>query len=282
MDDATRQPEPQEDPGRRLSRRDIMGVFWRYLFWFQSGWNYERYQGLGYAHAMKPVLKKLYPDKQDRRQAVETHLEFFNTTPFMAAPILGANVALEENSEAGARKEIVTSIKTGMMGPFAGIGDSLFLAIYFPIIFSIGASMAQQGNVLGPLLVALFTLVPVTLFRYWAFWQGYKQGTQLAVQMAGGLLRKLTDGAAILGLVVAGALVTTFVQTEVAFVFESGGAEVSVQEEIDAILPSLVPVLFVGLMYWMLSRRWSPTILIFVLLALGVGLSAAGVLAMPE
>jgi PTS system mannose-specific IID component len=266
----------------RLSRQDLMGAFWRYLFWFQSGWNYERMQAPGYAHAMKPIIKKLYPDPENRREALETHLEFFNTQPFMAAPILGANIALEERSQGGIPKEAVTGLKAGMMGPFAGIGDSFFFAIYNTIIFSIGSYLALDGSIAGPILVFLLTIIPFTLFRYWTFWQGYKQGTRLVAQMAGGMLRRLTDAATILGLVVVGALIPTIITTQIAYVYRSGEVEVNLQEQLNTILPSMVPVLFVGLTYWLLSRGVSPTVLVFVLLGLGILLGALGILTLPE
>ena len=277
----------QEDQGsgeveRRLSRRDLMGAFWRYIFWFQSGWNYERMQAPGYAHAMKPIIKKLYPDEQQRRDALETHLEFFNTQPFMAAPILGADIALEEQSGGDIPKQAVTGLKTGMMGPFAGIGDSFFFAIYNTIIFSIGSYLALGGSIAGPLLVFLFSIIPFTIFRYWTFWQGYRQGTRLVAQMAGGMLRRLTDAAAILGLVVVGALVPTIVNTQVAYVYQSGDVEVNLQEQLDTIMPAMVPALLVGLAYWLLSKRVSPTYLIFILLALGILLGALGILTLAE
>jgi PTS system mannose-specific IID component len=231
---------------------------------------------------MKPIIKKLYPDAQRRSEALETHLEFFNTQPFMAAPILGANIALEEQTEGNIPKQAVTGLKTGMMGPFAGIGDSFFFAIYNTIIFSIGSYLALDGSIAGPLLVFLFSFIPFTLFRYWTFWQGYKQGTRLVAQMAGGMLRRLTDAAAILGLVVVGALVPTIVNTQVAYVYQSGDVQVNLQEQLDTIMPALVPALLVGLAYWLLSKRVSPTYLIFILLALGILLGALGILTLAE
>ncbi len=267
----------------RLSMRDLRRVFLRYLLWFQSGWNYERMQGLGYAHVMSPVMERLYPDRGIRQQALRTHLQFFNTNPLMTAPILGANIAVEEqNKEPVFPEQTVTGLKTGMMGPFAGIGDSFFFAICNTIVFSIGASLALSGSIVGSVIVFLYTIIFFTAFRWWSFLAAYRRGIRLVGQMAGGMLRRLTDAASILGLAVVGGLIPTIINTKVAYVFHSGRVKLNLQDQLNNILPALVPVLLVVLVYFALSRRVRPTWAILGLLVLGIVLSVAGVLAYPS
>lgn len=274
----------EEEPAAegRITRRDLRRVFLRYLLWFQSGWNYERMQGLGYAHVISPVMEKLYPDEGVRRQALTTHLQFFNTNPLMAAPILGANIAVEEkNEEPEFPERSVTGLKTGMMGPFAGIGDSFFFAICNTIVFSVGASLALKGSIVGPVIVFLYTIIFFTAFRWWSFVAAYRRGVRLVGQLAGGMLRRLTDAASILGLAVVGGLIPTIINTKVAYVFHSGRVKLNLQDQLDNILPALVPVLIVALVYFALSRRVRPTWAILGLLVLGVVLSVAGILKYP-
>ena len=84
-------------PTVRLERRDLLASFWRYFWSFQISWNYERMQALGFAYAMEPVLRKLFPNDADYEAALERHLVFFNTNPVVGAPlIIGSAIAMEE------------------------------------------------------------------------------------------------------------------------------------------------------------------------------------------
>ena len=146
----------------QLRKSDLNKSFWRFFATFEISWNYERMQALGYAYAMEPVLRRLYPDKAKYAAALERHLVFFNTSVIVGAPlILGSSIALEE---AGAPAS-AEGIKVGLMGPMAGIGDTLTYALYNSIIFTICASFALQGNIAGPILAAIFVSIPYFLVR---------------------------------------------------------------------------------------------------------------------
>ncbi|MBU5889420.1 PTS mannose/fructose/sorbose transporter family subunit IID, partial [Vibrio cholerae O1] len=84
----------------------------------------------------------------------ERHLEFFNTHPYVAAPVMGVTLALEEERANGVEIDdaAIQGVKIGMMGPLAGIGDPVFWFTVRPILGSLGASLALTGNILGPLL----------------------------------------------------------------------------------------------------------------------------------
>src|SRR5512146_586691 len=142
----------------KLTRNDRWQAFVRYVFAAQLGWNYERMQSVGYCYSMLPILKKTHPDPEDFKEAFITNLNFFNTNPVVGMPfILGAHAALEES---GASLETTEGLKVGLMGPLAGVGDTLVWALYNSIIFSIGAGMALQGQILGPILVVLLVFFP--------------------------------------------------------------------------------------------------------------------------
>lgn len=137
----------------QLSVSDRKKVWWRSTF-LQGSWNYERMQNLGWAYAMIPAIKKLYTKKEDQAAALERHLEFFNTHPYVASPILGVTLALEEERANGAEIDdtAIQGVKIGMMGPLAGIGDPVFWFTVRPILGALGASLAMTGNIVGPLL----------------------------------------------------------------------------------------------------------------------------------
>ena len=93
-------------------------------------------QNLGWAYALIPAIKKLYTTKEDRAAALERHLEFFNTHPYVAAPIMGVTLALEEERANGAEIDdtAIQGVKIGMMGPLAGVGDPVFWFTVRPIL----------------------------------------------------------------------------------------------------------------------------------------------------
>ena len=123
----------------KLSKRDRWDVCWRSTF-IQGSWNYERMQNGGYAYAMIPAIKKLYKNKDDQAAALKRHLEFFNTHPYLASPIIGVTLALEEDKANGAAVDdvAISGVKVGMMGPLAGVGDPVFWYTARPIIAGLG------------------------------------------------------------------------------------------------------------------------------------------------
>jgi len=269
---------------RKLTRSDLMKAFWRYVFLFQCGWNYERMQSVGYCYTMIPILKKTRPDPEEFKEAFLTNLNFFNTNPVVGAPlIIGAHIALEEM---GASLETTEGLKVGLMGPLAGVGDTLVWAIYNSIIFSFGASLALQGNALGPILVIALVFFPYLAVRYWQFTWAYRQGINLVTALGGGVIARVTEFFTILGLVVIGGFIPSIVKVNVAWqpsvtATVNGKAvttTVNIQQQIDAILPYMLPVLFTAFAYWLLGKKWSPAAVLGVLFVIGFFLGAIGFL----
>lgn len=246
-------------PTGKLERRDLLASFWRYFWSFQISWNYERMQALGFAYAMEPVLRKLFPNDADYEAALERHLVFFNTNPVVGAPlIIGSAIAMEE---AGAPAS-AEGVKIALMGPLAGVGDTIIWALYNSIIFTIGASLALQQNVLGPIFVIVMVSIPYTVARYWQFMWAYSQGRTLASSLASGALERVTEGATILGLIVIGGFIPSIVHLVTTWDYSQtltvAGKQVTqkvpVQAQLDAILPFMLPVLLTGFVYWLLKR----------------------------
>jgi PTS system mannose-specific IID component len=260
---------------KKLTRSDLMAAFWRYVFFFQLGWNYERMQSVGYCFTMIPILRKTRPDPEEFKEAFITNLNFFNTNPVVGAPlIIGAHIALEE---AGASLETTEGLKVGLMGPLAGVGDTLLWALYNSIIFSIGSVMALQGSVMGPILVILLVLIPYLAVRYWQFFWSYRQGTNLVSQLGGGAISRITEMATLVGLIVVGGFAPSIVKLstplqwsrEVTVQGEQVTQTVAIQPQLDAILPYMLSVLVTFFAYWLLKRGWSPVRVIAVLLVIG-------------
>jgi len=195
-----------------LSKKDRMDVCWRHQF-LQGSWNYERMQNGGWCYSIIPAIKKLYSKEEDRAAALKRHLEFYNTHPYVSAPVMGVTLALEEERANGmpVDDQTVQGVKVGMMGPLAGVGDPVFWFTVRPILGALGASLALSGSIVGPLLFfVVWNLVRIAFLWYTQEF-GYKVGTSIAKDMSGGLLGKVTEGASILGMFIIGALVQRWV-----------------------------------------------------------------------
>lgn len=263
---------------KKLTSGDIRAVFIRSNL-FQGSWNFERMQALGFCFSMVPVIRRLYPEKNDdRKQAIKRHLEFFNTHPYVAAPVLGVTMAMEEQRANSAEIDdaAINSLKVGLMGPLAGVGDPIFWGTMRPMFAALGAGIAMNGNLLGPLLFfILFNLVRLAT-RYYGIVYGYRQGINIVNYMSGDLLPKLTEGASILGLFVMGALVNKWTHVNINFVVsrftnnEDQTTVTTVQSILDQLMPGLVPLLLTFACMWLLRRKINALWIIIFFFIIGI------------
>ncbi|PKR84402.1 PTS system mannose/fructose/sorbose family transporter subunit IID [Heyndrickxia camelliae] len=289
-----------------LSKKDRISVWWRSTF-IQGSWNYERMQNGGWAFSMIPAIKKLYKTKEDRAAALKRHLEFFNTHPYVASPIIGVTLALEEERANGAPVDdtAIQGVKVGMMGPLAGIGDPVFWFTVRPILGALGASLALTGNILGPIIFfVLWNLIRMG-FTWYTQEFGYKAGSKITDDLSGGLLQDITKGASILGMFILGALVNRWVSVKftpiVSSVKLSKGAYIdwdklpsgaqgiktaleqqaaglslepvkvtTLQNNLDSLIPGLAGLAITFLCMWLLRKKVSPIVMILGLFVVGI------------
>lgn len=268
-----------------LDRSVVRKAMWRHLITLQWSWNYERMQALGYAYSMLPVINAVYPDKADRIAAMKRHLVFYNTNPQVGSPaIFGATVALEAQQEG----EVVDSIKVGLMGPLAGIGDTIQAILYRPIVAVIAASLALAGSYFGPLIMflsgILWTLLMIPLFYF-----GYRQGIGVAREVSSeGRVTRFTDLVTMMGMVVIGGFIPSIMSAvttplkytqQVSNLGQVHTETVALQSTLDQLLPYLIPVLFVAFAYWLLrGLKLSAVWVLVILFVVAFGLSLIGVL----
>ncbi|GAB2026535.1 PTS system mannose/fructose/sorbose family transporter subunit IID [Lactovum odontotermitis] len=196
-----------------LTKRERINIVWRSMF-LQGSWNYERMQNLGFLYAILPALKKFYPaGSEGASAALKRHMEFFNTHPYPAAPIIGVTLALEEEKANGVDVDdaAIEGVKVGMMGPLAGVGDPIFWFTIRPIVGAIAASLAAGGSIIGPLFFFIVWNAIRIAFLYYTQELGYKQGTAITSDLGGGMLQTLTKGASILGMFILGVLIQRWV-----------------------------------------------------------------------
>lgn len=271
----------------KLSQKALNSCAHRHNWALQWCWNYERMQAAGYAYAMVPVIKELYDDVDEQCRHLERHMQFYNTHPGASALIIGAGVALEEAYQ----PEIHDSLKVALMGPLAGIGDTIQGVLVTPTFSIIAASMAAEGN---PLSVLMLTLPLLVLFivRYPLFNYGYKAGVNVIADVNGmSTLDTLQVAASVLGITVVGGFVPSilaglkikdsFLATELK---DEAGNVVSttagnIQKGLDALLPYLIPILVTFFCYWMIkAKKVTPLKVILILTVLLFICGAAGVM----
>ena len=301
----------------QLSKSDRKKVWWRSQF-LQGSWNYERMQNLGWAYSLIPAIKKLYTTKEDQAAALERHLEFFNTHPYVAAPIMGVTLALEEERANGVEIDdaAIQGVKIGMMGPLAGIGDPVFWFTIRPILGAIAAGLAATGSIIGP----LFFFIVWNLIRIAFMWStqelGYRQGSEITKDLSGGVLQSITKVSSIVGMFVMGILVERWTTMKFPLVLTSvslkpeqyiqlpgaddvvtggqlgdivtkllGGKTLSpeavttLQDNLNKLIPGLAALLLTFFVMWLLKKNVKPIYIIFGLFALGILAGLTGVMA---
>ena len=298
----------------QLTKSDRKKVWWRSTF-LQGSWNYERMQNLGWAYSLIPALKKLYTKKEDQIAALERHLEFFNTHPYVAAPIMGVTLALEEERANGVEIDdaAIQGVKIGMMGPLAGIGDPVFWFTVRPILGALGASLAQAGNIAGPLIFFIGWNLIRMAFLWYTQELGYKAGSEITKDMSGGILKDITKGASILGMFILAVLVERWVS--IVFTVNLPGKVLSkgayiewpkgnvsgdqlktilgqvndklsfdkiqvdtLQKQLDSLIPGLMGLLLTFACMWLLKKKVSPITIIIGLFVVGIVASFFGIM----
>ena len=261
-----------------LTKKDIRSTSWRSTFLLGS-FNFERMQAMGFCVSMMPTIKRLYSNKEDQAAALKRHLEFFNTQPWVASPIIGVTAAMEQERANGAKDiddAAISGMKVGLMGPLAGVGDPIFWGTLRPVLAALGAGLAVSGNWLGPLLFFIGINLCRALTRWYGFKYGYEKGTEIVNDMGGGRLQKLTQGASILGLFVMGSLVSKWttinIPLELSRYKNQMGEEVvtTVQSVLNDLLPGLAALLLTFLCMYLLRKKINAMYIIFALFGVGI------------
>ncbi len=261
-----------------LTKKELNQLNWRWNIGSQLCWNYERMQNAGVAYTLSPLLEKVYEGEPEQlKEVIDNHFQFFNTQPFMGNIILGAVVAMEAE-EGYEAQEAIKGVKVGLMGPFAGVGDTLFGVITGTVLGSIAAYQAIEGSPIGVFMWIGFNLFVLFGLRSWFFSLGYRQGIKLVTTLADSL-QHFTESATILGMSVIGALIATVIKAKVVLVINVGEVPINIQETLDKIMPALLPAIFVALAYWLLGRKNMTSLrLILIVFIVGITLGFVGFL----
>lgn len=270
---------------KKLTKKDLNNMFIRSNFLLGS-FNFERVQNMGFCFVMIPAIKRLYSPGKERNEALQRHLEWFNTHPWLTAPIFGVVGAMEEEKANGGEMSgtSIAAMKIGLMGPLAGVGDPIFWGTARPVLAALGASLAMAGSIGGPLLFFVLINAIRLVTKYFGLTIGYEKGNEIIRGMAGGAIKKLTEGASIVGLFVMGALVSKWTTINIPIVatrIKNDDGKVvtqTVQNVLDSIMPGMLALLLTLFVAWLLKKNVSPLLIILIIFVVGIAGKAFGFL----
>nr|WP_140918139.1 PTS system mannose/fructose/sorbose family transporter subunit IID [Limnobaculum xujianqingii] len=266
-----------------LTKRDITKAWFLYWLGAEVSNSYERLQSLIFCASMTPIIKKLYPQKEEQVDALKRHLNFFNSEQTFGAVIQGVAIAMEEQKTRGEAitDSSITGIKTGLMGPLAGIGDSIVWAAIMPLLIAIFIPFAASGSAWGGIMpVVLYTGITLAI-SYGLAHKGYTLGRESIISLLqGGNIKELIYGANVLGLIMMGALSASYVKITTPLKISAlEGSEIVVQQILDSIAPGLLPLAAVFSIYLFLLKKGPRyTTILFSVVILSLFCSLTGLL----
>lgn len=257
-------------------------MFWRSLT-LSGTWNYVNAQGVATAYMMLPFLKKTYPNKEDEgklKEAMKRNMAYFNITPALSTFPLGIAASMEEENASLDSFDVasINAVKASLMGPLSGIGDSFFWGTFRVIAAGIGISLAEQGNVLGPILFLLLYNIPHFFVRFYGGRLGYNLGGQFIKKAyENGLISILTKSATMLGLIMVGAMIYTSVPFSTTLSFNMSGMEYQLQEILDEILKGILPLTATMICFGLVRKKVNANMIIVGILLVSLLFAVLGV-----
>ncbi|HBK4769865.1 TPA: PTS system mannose/fructose/sorbose family transporter subunit IID [Serratia liquefaciens] len=269
-----------DTPTPKLNKQDLRRCWRSWMMYNLSSMSFERLESYGFCLSMMPALKKLYPEKQQRIEAIRRHTSFYNTEPQLGAIVNGMVIGLEEKRANGEPidGETINTLKVGLMGPVAGIGDSMVPGMLLPILLSIGMALAAGGSVIGPLFYIMAFSLIVIPGSYWLFMKGYHMGSGSVEMLVSSKSSRLREALSLLGVFVMGGVAASYVKLGTGLEFiTKDGVNIHLQQMLDGIFPNLMPLIVVLMTWYLMAKRGlSPVKAMLGLLALAAGGVACG------
>ena len=276
---------------KKVSKKSLNSSFWRWFYGNLTCFSHEHMQTFGYMWSMLPIIQELYETKDEQAEKLQTYYPFFNTEPQIGSIVVGITAGLEEARANGAEEiddEMINGIRAGLMGPLAGIGDSLIVGTYIPVLLGIALGLAEGGSIIGPLFYIVVWNVTSIFFQKWIYNKGYELGGSAVEVIVGEQATALRESVIVMGQVIVGAMagtwvsittsvqLTTSIQDKKELVIEgskviekiTGTQEVPVllQEKLDGAFPGVLTLLFVLGCWWLMAKKAVSPIKIMLLM----------------
>lgn len=276
-------PSPSErGADSRLTHRELVRLWLRWAFFGLASMSFEKLEACGFCFSMEPLAHRYYADDPEGARALlRRHAIFYNTEPQIGSVVNGIAVSLEEEKALGADvpDDLPVTVKTALMGPLAGIGDTIVQGVVVPTLLSIGMGLAAGGSVLGPVFYILSYMTFGVAVSYVCFMAGHRLGAGAMDAILGEGVKRVTGALNVLGIMVVGALAATNVDVTTPLVIPSGDGMTALQTLLDSIFPQLLPMLAVLVTWHLIAhRKLSATRAILVLCAAAIVLGGLGIL----
>ncbi len=260
-----------EQKNKKLTKKTLNKAFHHWYYGHLTCFSQEHMQTFGYLTTMLPIVEELYDNEDDKAEAMNTYTAFFNTEPQLGTVILGMNAGLEEaraNGNEDMTEETINGLRAGLMGPIAGIGDSLVVGTVIPILLGIALGMSSGGSPLG----AIFYIVAWNLFAYFGmrflYFKGYELGGKAVDFLIGDQGTALRDAISVLGGIVIGAVSATWVSvtTSLQLLNDEGEAFLVLQDKLDEVFPGMLTAIFIFFCWWLMAKKQISPIKVMLLL----------------
>lgn len=277
-------PKVTKAPTKKVTKRDL---FWAWLKWttaVEVPVSFDRMQALAFSFSLNKILRKVYKDQPEELEAaMARHVQMFNTNCDWGSIIHGITISLEEQRAMGNEEvtpEIINSLKIGLMGPLAGIGDSVDQGIVATIPLAIFVPMALKGSILAAFIPGLIYIAWSYGWSWFLFNKGYSLGKSSVLSILhSGAIKKVIDIASIVGLYMIGCLSAAYVKFPIALQFKNSNSTVNVQKILDGMLPDLLPFALVLGMYFFIVKKGPHYLgIIIATMVLAIALTFLGIM----
>ena len=267
---------------KKLTKQDLVRTFILWETMTECCLSYERLMSLGFCHSMVPVINRLYGDDKEKRiEALRRHMLFFNTENNWGAFNPGLVCSMEEDLANGGNvdEDMIKTVKVGLMGPLAGIGDTITQGLVKTVSLAIAVDMTLKGSPLGPIVFILLYGAYLLAMGIFTFKQGYKVGRSVLSKITDKkIMAKITDLLSIVGLTIAGAMIANNVSITTPLQFTVSGSEVVIQELLDAILPCMLPAVAVLTVFSQLQKGVTVFKIMIAMFIVAIVCSLVGIL----
>lgn len=255
---------------KKLSKKALNKSFLNWFYGHLTCFSQEHMQTFGYMLAMLPILQDLYDTNEEQTEKMQTYTAFFNTEPQVGSVVVGITAGMEEARANGepVDGETINGIRAGLMGPLAGIGDSLVVGTVIPILLGIALSLSGGGSPLGAIFYILVWNIGMFLIMRLLYFKGYEMGSKAVEFLVGEKANAIREAIVMIGTMVIGGVTASWVSISTAFkmVGSNGETIVDLQSTLDTVYPHILSALFVLLCWWLMSKKKMSPIVVMLLL----------------
>lgn len=258
---------------KKLSKKTLNKSFRNWYYGHLTCFSQEHMQTFGYLCSMLPIVEELYDTPEEQKDALSTYKAFFNTEPQLGTLIVGVTAGLEEAKANGDAidGEMINGIRAGLMGPVAGIGDSLVVGTLIPILLGIALGLSGGGSPLGAIFYIIAWNLIVTLGMRFLYFKGYELGGKAVELIVGEKANAIREAVVMLGTIVIGAVAASWINVTTAFKMlnADGSPIIDLQATLDGICPKLLSAATVIFCWWLMSKKKiSPTLVMLILVVI--------------